>query len=1341
MLILVSCTPIREEKTTNNEAESPLINNTISNQQVKAFAEDSQGHIWIGTFRGLNKSVTHEYHQYFCADDTTSLPDNQIQSIYLDSKKRLWISTVNGICTYTDQDNFQRIPLKSKNKNVVQIVENHQGRIFLNTIDKLYAQNPATQQFDCVIPNTDPFKTLNVTCHIDDKDNLWVVNPLSILCYDSSSLELKDSIPVTGYPNYSFINTKNEIWLTGNHSLSIFDTHSSSFKNIPQIIKEHKLLSRANIEYIHPYDSNGLLLCTSANGIFYYNYEEEKIIHQDDTDFPFEVPKFKISCIFTDTQKNLWFGSVDQGINVSYHYKVRFKKNNNLRSHLQNKSVISVACDKDQNLWIATLLNGVYIYNTQAQQIRSIETTKLFTKPAATAFHVNQIFIDDTNAIWMSATNNEVVKCRYSTNNSLEVESRHSIFLPMSITQDNKKTIWIGTATQYVHALKKGTGEFIPLQIFETNFTFIPSLLPLRNGKLLVGAFNKPLKIIDYHNNYNVKEAEISDEEFKSCIQRSVFIPTAVHEDEYGNIWIGTVSNGLICYSPSDGKIRPIPGASCLDISGIEEDKEGNIWISTQYGLNKLDRISGQYTSYFETEGIGGNQFYDRSSCQLADGTLVFGGTHGLTIFNPQDVQIKRHIPVIFENLKIHNRLVQPQKDNCIDRHLSYNPDITLKHDQNSFNISFAALDYSEFERVHYHYKMDGFDNYWVDARNNHEAYYANLPSGEYTFRVSISNKDNSNIIGENSIRIVVKPAPWHSWWACSIYLMAATTLIWIFVNSIRRIRKEKALAQQAEQDKLQEQRMNKMNMSFFANISHEFRTPLTMISGPIAQLIDNPSIEGNNKELLMIIGRSVNRMLKLVNQLMDFNKLENDTLKLNVKRTDIISFLKRQLDLLLLNAKSKGITVNTTGMEETFILWLDEDKMEQIINNLISNAMKHTPINGKISISFDLISRQEANAIIPLTETDIDSQYIKISLSNSGPSIPEDKLEKIFERYYQIVGQKEGTYNWGTGIGLYYARSLAKLHHGHLIANNINETEGVTFTLIVPANDVAYSIEERVQDELLQTKAFPIKWDEPVNDFDKEDDDSQKHTILVIDDDMEVIHYLKTLLSPKYRIICRFDADSALSTIQEESPDIILSDVVMPGKNGTELCREIKEDPQFCHIPIILVTAQTTIQNQVEGLNTGANAYVTKPFDPNYLLALIKSQLLNRENAQSLLGKSTHTNRIGENVLLPQDKNFMNQLYQLMESELSNHELDITMVTNRLKISRTKLYYKVKGLTGENPSVFFKTFKLNRAKELIIEGRYNISEIADMTGFSSLSHFSTSFKKKFGIAPSDFKP
>lgn len=360
------------------------------------------------------------------------------------------------------------------------------------------------------------------------------------------------------------------------------------------------------------------------------------------------------------------------------------------------------------------------------------------------------------------------------------------------------------------------------------------------------------------------------------------------------------------------------------------------------------------------------------------------------------------------------------------------------------------------------------------------------------------------------------------------------------------------------------------------------------------------------------------------------------------------------------------------------------------------------------------------------------------MSVANTGQSIPEDKIEKIFERYYQIGNQAEGTYNWGTGIGLYYARSLAVLHHGQLKASQSEEGSGAVFTFVLPVNDAAYAEDERATEQSNQSEAFPLAAaSQPAEN--KTGTDEKQPTLLVVDDDTEVAHYLRTLLSAHYKVICRFNADDALKALHEESPDLVLSDVVMPGKDGYQFCREIKEDLQLCHLPVILVTAKATVENQVEGLDTGADAYVTKPFDPAYLLALIKSLLKNREKARNMLGKATQTDKMEENILSPQDNVFMTELYHLMESELSNPELDIARMTELLRISRTKFYYKVKGLTGESPSTFFKTYKLNRAAELITEGKHTVSEIADMTGFSTLSHFSKSFKKQFGVSPSEY--
>lgn len=1320
-LLFSSCTRSGKDLVSEVERQSPLVTNDISNQQITAFGEDGKGHIWIGTFRGLNKFSVNEYHQYFCTDDSLDIPDNHIHDIFLDSKKRLWISTVNGVCQYTDKDNFKNIRLSGNNRNGLRLSESSKGDILLTTLTDICLYNSSEECFEPAIYDFDTSSMFIINSFVDAQDNCWVITSNDMRCYSLSDCKRTFSMKREEYCRASYLLKNGELWIAGNQSVSIFDVRQCKYLSLPGAIASHPVLSHVPVEYIYPYE-NGVLLCTQGRGVFYYDSISKTVIHQGENGFPFEVPNFKISRMFNDSQGNLWIGSVDQGYAVHYRYKKLFNNNNYLSSYFKDKSVISLSADKHQNLWIATLMDGVFVYRFGNQQLEKIDRNELFGEGEGNTAYVNQLYVSDIDGIvWMTATSNEVLKCKYEEGR-FRVEQRYMVNVPMSIVEDDKQNLWIGTASSFLYVLRKGDKAFSRFPVF-SGYTFIPGPLPIGNGTILASAFYQPLKLVSADG--TISEPKINIQDFEHCIQRSVFIPTDLYKDSSGNIWIGTVSNGLMCYSPESGKVTPFPGTTCTDISSIEEDRQGNLWISTLYGLSKYIPQTDKWINYYEADGLGGNQFYDRASCCLDDGTLVFGGTHGVTIFQPTNMQVRHDIPLLFEDIKIHNTLVRPGKGACIDRHLSYNPDINLKYDQNGFSISFAALDYSESERLHHYYKLDGFDQYWINAHNNKEAYYANLPAGTYTFRVRITQNDQSSIVGENAIRVIVHPAPWATWWAYTFYLIAGITILAFFIKAMWRIRAEKQAVLRAEQAKAQEQFINKMNMSFFANISHEFRTPLTMISGPVSLLYSSPDITGENKNLLRIVQRSVNRMLRLVNQMLDFNKLENDTLKLKVRPTEIVVLLKELTDIFRVNAESKSITMITNGLEGSFIAWIDEDKIDKIFTNLMSNALKYTPASGRINVNFDIVSGEDA------------VQAVKIEVINTG-QIPDDKLEKIFERYYQISDEHGGIYNWGTGIGLYYARSLARLHHGSLTASNLKDDNKVMFTLIVPIGQSAYSEAERSHEQVNQLEAFPLE-ENPLPVKSDPDLDKEKKTIMVVDDDSEVAYYLEMLLGSDYQVVCRFNAESALEAITENAPDLILSDVVMPGKDGYWLCREIKESLQLCHIPVILVTAKTTIENQVEGLNVGADAYVIKPFEPHYLMALIKSLLNNREKTRSLLSRSTQTDKMDENVLSPQDNMFMAELYHLMESEISNPELDVTRMTQLLKVSRTKFYYKVKGLTEENPSVFFKTYKLNRAAELLKEGKYTISEIADMTGFNTLSHFSKSFKQQFGIPPSEY--
>ena len=972
--------------------------------------------------------------------------------------------------------------------------------------------------------------------------------------------------------------------------------------------------------------------------------------------------------------------------------------------------------DKDENLWITTSFDGIFLYDAQRKIIRPIDITAFFPEEKFFTAFVKSIYIDRGEDIWLITEIGRLIRCRYD---GIKLRRVKDFYPPTSITamtEDNNGTIYAIGFNQNIYLLRKGEDRFQQKQLYDPGtYVFTSAMTRLTDGKLCISSLQQNVLIINPDN------WEISEIAFHHTMNTRL-IPTVVFEDSHGDIWIGTRINGLYRYQRNTNQLVEIGGIACSDIAAIQEDIQGNVWISTFFGLSKFDRLTEKITNYYKSDGIGGNQFNERCVCQLSDGTLFFGGTHGLTFFNPSYFAAKHDLPLLFEDLRIHHQLVFPYQSKSIDRHLSYQPTIRLKHAQNSFSISYTALDYSEFERLNYEYMLEGHDKMWMDAGSNHEAYYSNLSAGKYVFRVRMINKDNMQIEAENDIKLHISPAPAASGWAICIYLILGGLVLFYMIRLWRRITKDRENSLRIQREKEQEEMVNRMNMNFFANVSHEFRTPLTMISGPINTLCNNKKITGDNKKLLYIVQRSVDRMLKLISQLLDFDKFENDALRLKVCQADIISVLNRLIDIFRINANNKHINLITIALEDPFHMWLDIDKVDKIFGNLIANAMKFTPFGGKITVSFDVVG---------------DDVIIKIQ--DTGKGIPEDQLEKIFERYYQI-DQERGKYNWGTGIGLYYARRLAEMHHGTVKAENAPEG-GAIFTLRLPTKEEVYLKDEKyVDNENVQIHLFPLLTEDQYRGKTTEQTITAKVKLLIVDDDSEIIHYLKTLLSPHFKIIACFDAASALKKIEEEAPELILCDVMMPDINGFDFCRTIKDDIYFCHIPVILVTAKAKIESQVEGLDSGADAYVTKPFDPVYLLALIKSQLKNREYARRLLGKETKTdNIIKENVLSPQDNTFINELYRLMETELSNSELNISQMTRTLKISRTKLYYKIKGLTGNNPNTFFKTYKLNRAAELLREGKLNVSEISDITGFSTLSHFSSIFKKHFGVPPSEY--
>ncbi len=1314
----------------------------VSNQRVNAFAEDSQGHIWMATQRGLNRFDGHEFQQFFCTDDETGLPDNQINAVYALQDGRLCVATVNGVAFTTDQGNFHRVAVEDGTLNMGTLLETRSGKVLFSNNSALYCYFPDQDIILPVFRELNAFGATSMT--LDHEDRLWVItgNGFILNCYSTQDWSLLSSAR-TGFQAYHIADAQDgTVWVSGMGRLAIMDTATFSWQPIPAPIQAEKRLMGGDVDILFPIDAGSMLLNVIGKGFYLYQKNLDKLLFQTDDNFPYTIPDAEVRTIFQDSRRNLWFGTTDKGYSVSYNIKGLFGGNRSLVNAFRDKTVTSLCPDAMGNLWISTLRDGLWYYRWEEGKLQEVEIDHLIPDSTVGYIRSNKVFCDSSGEVWLLfSTKMRATRCAWDGKNLRELDFFYCNN-PLSITEDDQGHIWVGGYSSTLIRYDKATRSRETVDIATPGtWTYVPEMRMIEAGRLEAACFNQaPVTVNTY--TLDVKQRLIMDEEQKATIRRSVIIPTRMFRDSAGDMWLGTISNGLIFCDEKTGKKTAMEDIPCLDVCSIEEDLQGNIWVSTMNGLAKYDRTTHRFIHFTGADGTGGDQYSERASCIMPDGTLVFGGTHGLTCFNPLDAPAKRTVPIVFEYLTIHNQLVRPSDDGPIDKLLSEKPDVVIRHNHNAFDITFSALDFSEFEQIRYAYKLEGFDKDWVRINTRRNAYFAHVPPGRYKLRVTIANGSHTITETEESLNIRVLP-PWqNSWWAWILWTLIGLLLLFVlytFIRHVQRVRKEAARRiwqvrrerERAEEAQQAEKELNKIQMNYFSNVAHEFRTPLTMIAGPAQQLSESESIAGQDKKLVDIIRRNATWLLSLVNQLLDFNRIGNSKLQMKVAHMDIIQPLRDTAELFGFNARSKGIELGTYGLEEPFEMWVDADKVQKVVMNLLSNALKFTPAGGKVSLSFDVLSRAEAIRRFPLVSTDTDAQWASISVADSGPGIDEDQLEKIFERFYQSEAGKKFA---GSGIGLYYARVLCGLHHGYIRAWNRPEG-GALFSLVLPVSESSYTQDERVSEApQLQTHTLA----EAIVEDNPEEEAAKKH-IVVVDDDIDIANYLKVLLKPHYKVSLYYDGESALKGMAEDAADLIISDVVMPGMDGYELCSRIKGDLQLSHIPVVLVTAKVAVESQVQGLDKGADAYVTKPFQPAYLMALVKSLLENREKLHRQLGSVTTTEELSSEALSPRDAAFMQELYDLMEKELANADLDIVHMTEMMKISRTKFYYKVKGLTGENPSVFFKRYKLNRAADLLKEGKYNMSEIAWMTGFNTLSHFSTSFKKQFGVPPSEY--
>jgi len=1311
VLGLLSCGKPGDESESGSGSPVPQISSNISNLNINTFAEDEFGQIWIGTDRGLNRYSGKDYYQYFYGDDPRTINNNLVRNMLMTPEGEMWISTASGPARYTDQDDFHRVDVRAEVgfKTAAHLLYLPSGDIVMSNVygnwfryhEDLDAFLPLQSASGKEMPTAYGIFPGQGSTFWAATDAVYHVDCLG------SALVLEYPYPDPDFRAYgTTMDSAGRLWSFGDANMFCFDTVSERFVALPASVMEWlSSPGGRNIQGIHSVE--GYIILRDEQDCWFYSLSEETLVNQHDPEAPYSLPSFRATSFFLDSRGNLWVGSQGHGFQVCSGHQALFN-GDRLTDGLEQVNVLSVDADETDGLWVVATENRLFYVDAAGGTIQ-VDNRPFLTRDASSN-EIRVVVCDrQWNRVWIG-TLRGIFLCSASKGKLTLIRHWGLDAALSTATLGDGGELYVGMSGGRVIMLRpEASGA--PVNVARLGRE-IRDIARLRSGRYAILAMMNDVTI------YDPVDGSIDTIVYRDQLGE-LFHLLDVCEDSLGDLWFVTQNFGLVTMSAADSSFRFVTGTSCETLQALEVDEQDRIWVSSAYGLNMVIPASGNVVSYFEKDGIGGNQFNVRASCRLSDGTLVFGGTHGLTTCHPIDVSDRQPVPLYFEDVHINGGIVSPGEGSAFTEPLQRNPRITLRHNENSISISFAALEYSSPLAVLYQYKMEGYDKNWTFLGNDNRAYFSSLPPGRYTFHVSARLYGDDPISASLPIR--VKPALWASPGAWLFYLIALMSVVAFVIRGMRSRMKLHMQLEQTRREKEHEQIVNKVNMNFFADMAHEFRSPLTMIQGPMTQLLEDRSVAAEDHKLLHVMNLSVERMVKLVNQLLNFNKLDNDKLTLSVVRDcDIVALIRHTVEMSAPTAVRRGISIQTSGLETPFFMPLDPDKCESILSNLLSNALKYAGNDddpGWIEIHFQTYEDR-----------------VVLHMDNNTRPFSGEELRQLFDRYYQVRDHAEHALLPGTGIGLNYAYMLALRMHGSLTAENLPDGSGVRFTLILPTGEEIFAPEEFVVRGPVRKKTVDSQMDVM-----PENDEPKAHTVLVVDDDVDIANYLSMLLSPYYNVLVANDAASADQLIlSNEMPDLILSDVVMPGKDGISFCKSVKGNILTCHIPVILVTAKVGVSNEVQGLESGADAYVTKPFDPVYLLALIKSMLKNRSLLKGELSKSTSVAEIRSELLSPRDVEFLDQLYGIMEKEMANPELDIQKICDEMCVSRTKLFYKVKSLTGMSTGTIFKTFRLNMAAKLLQEGKDSISEVAYKVGFNSPSYFTRAFKAQFGMLPKD---
>jgi signal transduction histidine kinase/ligand-binding sensor domain-containing protein/DNA-binding response OmpR family regulator len=1344
------------------------ITNGLSINQVSSVFKDTNGFMWFGTISGLNRYDGYKFRVFkHSANDPNSLAENSVASIFEGPGKKLWIKTHSGFSIYnsTTEKFLNDVSQELERYNVftdqlTTIRKDRQGNFwFLTNNEGLYCYHPKTNttnffsstnnksisilhsnvvtdvvedghnfmwliytdgeiekldpRTNTIISRSNSLAKVNnyrpelYSATFDNNDNLWLFaagSSVGIYRYHMKTDALDHFSTETGNIrlNYNVINNiilgdDNKIWIGTDHGgINLVDPINNSIQYLLNREDDPKSLQGNSVVLYK--DNTGIIWAgTFKQGISYYHKSIIRfplIRHyvSDTKSLPYE----DVDCFADDAKGNLWIGTNGGGLlnynSVTKKY-IQYKHDPNDPNSLANNIVISLCIDHEHKLWIGTYFGGLDCFDGK----KFIHYRHNDNIPSSISDdRVYSVMEDSSLKLWVGTFAGSTNIFDRASNSFLHPNYQMLSSYTAVIYEDKQKNIWIGR--------DKGV-DFIG-----------------KDKSVAKHYVNQP-------NNPN------------SLIGNDV---NSIIQDSKGMMWIGT-KDGLSILNAQTNKfynLNEVNGIPGNDVLKVLEDDNGKIWISTANGLASIkpvkagDSFKFLINKFDEFDGLQGREFNAYSAFKTRQGQLIFGGAHGFNLFNPQNINITKNKPqLLFTDFQLFNKSVavgDTIKGNVVLKSsITDTKNLTLNHNENDFSIEFAACEYFNPDKVVYQYKLEGFDKQWLSAPNStRKATYTNLDAGDYIFKVragNINDPENTNTI---TLNIRVLPPFWKSPLAYLLYFISGVCLLfYVRHKGILKLKNEFRI----KQDKLEEERkienereearrmhqLDLMKIKFFTNVSHEFRTPLSLIISPIDDLIKTTDKPEQQQHLAMI-KRNGKRLLNLVNQLLDFRKMEYNELKLCLKKGDIIQFIREVCSSFTDVAHQKQIQYLFESEVNSFVTNFDHDKIERILFNLLSNAFKFTASGGYISVMLNLSAPDEFAK---------DQKILEIKVIDTGIGIPVENQEKIFERFFQD-NMPESLLNQGSGIGLSITKEFIKMHSGTIKIES-EPDYGTCFIIELPVGDlheeqpVAVPKPEKISDPGLQN-------------IDNINGSAKKSTVLLIEDNDDLRFYLKDNLKHSFHIIEAVNGKDGWQKALALHPKLIVSDVNMPEMNGLDLCKKIKGDSRTAQIPIILLTALTGQNDQLAGIDSGANDYIVKPFNFEILLSKIHGLLRIQQTMKKTYQKQVDV-EARDIVVVSEDEKFLKNAFASIEKNITNPNFSVEELSRNLNLSRVSLYKKLLTLTGKTPVDCIRTIRLKRAVQLLEKSKLSIANVAYEVGFNNAAYFAKVFKEEFGMLPSEY--